>query len=270
LLQEAKHPDGAEEWSEMLDEAEREVSMSQGELEYLFGDLDTSETAYRKALAIAEKQLAADRRNPVLLEGIAAACEGIGAVLLVREKWADSIDVLRRCQAFRAAVAGIDSSDSYKALLVAISDNNLGEALFNGEEVAASLESFSASKRVLEDLCRRAPGNSFQERILAVCEINCAGSLRALGRHAEASEACDRAKALCDKLLSSGKAPQELPVDMAREAYQRGKLAAAAGYAQEAEAQFLKARDAIRQMANDATHPLHRDSALLLRLLDSE
>lgn len=270
LLEAAKRPDSAEEWSEMLEESEREVSMSQGELEYLFGDLGTSETAYRKALAIAETQLARDRRNPVSLEGIAAACEGIGAVLLVHEQWADSMDVFQRCRGFRAAVAAIDSSDSYKPLLVAISDNNLGEALFNGGEVAASLESFSAAKRVLEELCRRAPGNSFQERILAVCEINSAGSLRALGRHAEAYTACDRAKALCEKLLSSGKAPQEVPVDMAREAYQRGKLAAATGYAQEAEVQFRKARDSIRKMADDAAHPLHRDATSVLKLLNAE
>jgi len=270
LLDAAKLPGRAEEVNDMLDEAERELSMSRGELEYLFGDLETSEAAYRKALGIAETQLAADRRNPELLEGIAAACEGVGAVLLAQEQWADAINVLRRCQAFRAAVAAVDSGDSYRAFLAAISDNNLGEALFNGGEVAASLESFSAAKRVLEELCRRAPGNPLQERVLAVCEINCAGGLRTLGRHAEALAACDRAKQLCEQLLKAGTAPQELPIDMAKEAYQRGKLAAADGHVAEAEAHFAKARDLLKNMTKDGEHPSHRDAASLLRLLEAD
>lgn len=269
-LEAAKRPNRAEEVNDMLDEAERELSMSRGELEYLFGDLETSEAAYRKALSIAETQLAADRRNPGLLEGIAAACEGVGAVLLAREHWADAINVLRRCQAFRAAVAAVDSGDSYRAFLAAISDNNLGEALFNGGEVAASLESFSAAKRVLEELCRRAPGNPLQERVLAVCEINCAGSLRTLGRHAEALAACDRAKQLCEQLLKAGTAPQELPIETAKEAYQRGKLAAADGHVAEAKAHFAKARDLLKTMTKDGEHPSHRDAASLLRLLEAE
>ena len=270
LLDAAKRFGHANEWSDMLTEAERELSISQGALEYLFGDLDTSETAYRTALAIAELQLTADRRNPTLLEGVASACEGIGVVLLAREQWAESIDALRRCQTFRAAAAAMDSGDSDRAFLAAISDNNLGEALFNGGEVAASLESFSAAKRVLEELCRRAPGNPLQERVLAVCEINCAGSLRTLGRHAEALTACDRAKQLCEHLLKAGTAPQELPIDMAKEAYQRGKLAAADGHVAEAKAHFAKARDLLKTMTKDGEHPSHRDAASLLRLLEAE
>ena len=80
----------------------------------------------------------------------------------------------------------------------------------------------------------------------------------------------DRAKQLGEQLLKAGTAPQELPIDMAKEAYQRGKLAAADGHVAEAEAHFAKARDLLKTMTKDGEHPSHRDAASLLRLLEAE
>lgn len=270
LIAAARQEGRAEEWLDMLDDVEKDLCMSRGELEYLFGDLDVAAAAYRRALDTAERQLATDRRNPHLLGAVAAACEGVGAVLLVRQEWPECVDVLRRCQAFRGSVAALDVGDSHKRFLLAISDNNLGEALFGAGDVAASLESFAAAQAMLDRLCAEAPGNPLRERVLVVCELNRAGSLRGLERYEEAYAACDKARTLCSALMGRDDPPQEIPIDLAREAYQRGKIHAVTGRRADAQAEFDRAREILGGMPDDDAHPAHRDAASLSRLLEAE
>jgi tetratricopeptide (TPR) repeat protein len=174
-----------------------------GDILRLGGDSVGALTAFREALAIAERRASAESNNAQRQRDLSVSHNRIGDVLRDQGDVGGALESYRADMAIAGRLAATDPDNAEWQRDLSVSHNKIGDVLLAQGDPGGAKESYGAGIAISERLAAADPDNAEWQRDLSVSHSNIGEVLGALGDLGEALERYGAGMAIAGRLAAA-------------------------------------------------------------------